>query len=43
MNLEHEWDSLSNSMEFLRVWKDNEVHSVQEEYFDQFIIECAKK
>ncbi len=43
VNLEHEWDSLSNSMEFLRVWKDNEVHSVQEEYFDQFIIECAKK
>ncbi|WP_242245660.1 DUF1835 domain-containing protein [Bacillus cereus group sp. BfR-BA-01523] len=42
VNLEHEWDSLSNSMEFLRVWKDDEVHSVQEGYFDQFIIECAK-
>lgn len=42
MQFEHEWDSLSKSTEFLRVWTDNEVHSVQEDYFDQFIIECAK-
>ncbi|HDR4424199.1 TPA: DUF1835 domain-containing protein, partial [Bacillus cereus] len=39
---EHKWDSLSKSTEFLRVWTDNEVSSVQEDYFDQFIIECAK-
>ncbi len=39
---ENEWDSLSKSTEFLRVWTDNEVRSVQEDYFDQFIIECAK-
>ncbi|UOB81466.1 DUF1835 domain-containing protein [Bacillus sp. ZJS3] len=39
---EREWDSLSKSTEFLRVWTDNEVRSVQEDYFDQFIIECAK-
>ncbi|WP_002147501.1 DUF1835 domain-containing protein [Bacillus cereus] len=43
MKFEHEWDSLSNSTEFLRVWKDNDVHSVQEDYFDQFILECAKR
>lgn len=43
MNYEHEWDGLSNSIEFLRVWEDNEVHSVQEDYFDQFIIEGVKK
>ncbi|PEC82130.1 DUF1835 domain-containing protein [Bacillus sp. SH7-1] len=43
MQFEHEWDSLSKSTEFLRVWTDNEVHSVQEDYFDQFIIECAKR
>ncbi|ALQ68230.1 DUF1835 domain-containing protein [Bacillus thuringiensis] len=43
MQFEHEWDSLSKSTEFLRVWTDNEVHSVQEGYFDQFIIECAKR
>lgn len=43
MKFAHEWNRLSQSMEFLRVWKDDEVHSVQEEYFDQFIIECAKK
>ncbi|MED2040473.1 DUF1835 domain-containing protein [Bacillus wiedmannii] len=42
MEFEHEWDSLSKSTEFLRVWTDNEVRSVQEDYFDQFIIECAK-
>ncbi|MEI5913125.1 DUF1835 domain-containing protein [Bacillus albus] len=42
MQYEHEWDSLSKSTEFLRVWTDNEVLSVQEDYFDQFIIECAK-
>ncbi|MGG0301685.1 DUF1835 domain-containing protein [Bacillus albus] len=42
MQFEHEWDSLSKSTEFLRVWTDNEVRSVQEDYFDQFIIECAK-
>ncbi len=42
MQFEYEWDRLSNSTEFLRVWKENEVHSVQEDYFDQFIIECAK-
>ena len=33
---------LSESIECLRVWKENEVHSVQEDYFDKFIIECAK-
>ncbi|HFK1548097.1 DUF1835 domain-containing protein [Bacillus albus] len=42
MQYEHEWESLSKSTEFLRVWRDNEVRSVQEDYFDQFIIECAK-
>lgn len=42
MQFEYEWDRLSNSTEFLRVWKENEVHFVQEDYFDQFIIECAK-
>ncbi|MDJ1476034.1 DUF1835 domain-containing protein [Bacillus sp. LS15-K4] len=42
MQFEHEWDSLSKSTEFLRVWTDDEVCSVQEDYFDQFIIECAK-
>lgn len=40
---EHEWDSLSNSTELLRIWKDNEVHSVKEDYLDPFMIECAKR
>lgn len=42
MKFEHEWDRISGSVECLRVWKENEVYSVQEDYFDQFIIECAK-
>ncbi|CAM3948480.1 hypothetical protein BAQ48_19740 [Bacillus luti] len=42
VNFENEWDRLSNSTEFLRVWKESDVHSVQEDFFDQFIIECAK-
>lgn len=42
-NLEHEWNNLSNRTEFLRIWKDNVVHSVKEDYFDQFIVECAKR
>ncbi len=42
MRFEEEWYRLSKSTEFLRVWKENEVRSVQEDYFDQFIIECAK-
>ncbi|WP_439876285.1 DUF1835 domain-containing protein [Bacillus mycoides] len=40
---EHEWDSLANSTELLRIWKDNEVHSVKEDYLDPFMIECAKR
>ena len=43
MKFEHEWDRFSESIECLRVWKENEVHFVQEDYFDQFIIECAEK
>ncbi|MDR2992354.1 MAG: DUF3658 domain-containing protein, partial [Bacillus cereus] len=43
ITLENEWNHLSDRTEFLRVWKENEVHSVHEEYFDQFILDCAKK
>ncbi|CAM3989384.1 DUF1835 domain-containing protein [Bacillus paramycoides] len=43
IGLENEWNHLSNRTEFLRVWTDNEVHSVQEDHFDQFIIDCAKR
>ncbi|KEK22804.1 DUF1835 domain-containing protein [Bacillus gaemokensis] len=41
--LEKEWEGLSTNTEVLRIWKDNEVHAVQENYFDAFIIDCAKK
>ncbi|PGK33973.1 hypothetical protein CN907_24275 [Bacillus anthracis] len=42
VTLENGWNHLSDQRELLRVWKENDVHSVQEDYFDQFIIECAK-
>ncbi|PEI95732.1 hypothetical protein CN679_03210 [Bacillus pseudomycoides] len=41
-NLELEWELLSETTDLLRIWQDNKVLSVQESYFDSFIIECAK-
>ncbi|MEH7459286.1 DUF1835 domain-containing protein [Bacillus sp. JJ1127] len=41
--LEKEWEVLSTSTELLRIWKDSAVHAVQEDYFDDFIVECAKR
>ena len=41
--LEQEWELLSDTTDLLRIWQDNKVLSVQESYFDSFIIECAEK
>ena len=38
-----DWQSLSKTREVLRIWEDNEIHSVPESYFDEYIIESAKK
>lgn len=38
-----DWQSLSKTREVLRIWEDNEIHSVPESYFDESIIESAKK
>nr|WP_307802533.1 DUF1835 domain-containing protein [Bacillus sp. XF8] len=39
---EQEWKLLSETTDLLRIWNKNQVKSVQEDYFDSFIIECAK-
>lgn len=38
-----DWQALSKTKEVLRIWEDNEIHSVPESYFDDYIIESAKK
>ncbi|WP_243522173.1 DUF1835 domain-containing protein [Bacillus pseudomycoides] len=39
---EQKWKLLSDTTDLLRIWNENQVQSVQENYFDPFIIECAK-
>lgn len=41
--LEKEWETFSETTDVLRIWKDNKVLSVQEDYLDSFMIECATK
>lgn len=41
--LEQEWQELSSSQEVLRVWENNEIKSVEESYYDDYIIDKAKK
>lgn len=38
-----DWQALSMTKEVLRIWEQNEIHSVPESYFDDYIIESAKK
>ncbi|MCS0655731.1 DUF1835 domain-containing protein [Cytobacillus firmus] len=38
-----DWQALSMTKEVLRIWEENEIHSVPESYFDDYIIESAKK
>lgn len=40
---EEEWEKFSNSTAVLRIWDDNKVVAVKEDYFDAFIMECAKR
>ncbi|MBC6973342.1 DUF1835 domain-containing protein [Bacillus sp. Xin] len=40
---EQEWKLLSETTDLLRIWNENKVQSVQEDYFDSFIVECAEK
>ncbi|KON89746.1 hypothetical protein AF332_24995 [Sporosarcina globispora] len=38
-----DWLALSKTKQVLRIWEDNEIHSVPESYFDEYFIESAKK
>ncbi|WP_374722893.1 DUF1835 domain-containing protein [Peribacillus tepidiphilus] len=42
-DLEKEWLSLSESQETLRIWRNGRIQSVPEDYYDEFIINKAKK
>lgn len=41
-DLENEWLSLSNNQETLRIWKNDRIQSVPEDFYDQFIIQRAR-
>lgn len=40
--LENEWRALRENYEVLRIWENNRVVSVSEDYIDDFIVQCAK-
>ncbi|UOE95175.1 DUF1835 domain-containing protein [Alkalihalobacillus sp. LMS39] len=41
--MEAEWQALSSTKEVLRVWEKNEINSVHESYYDDYIIQKADK
>ncbi|AKH76092.1 hypothetical protein BRAT_02800 [Leptospira interrogans serovar Bratislava] len=43
MNLIKKWQFFSESKDILRIWKDDRVHSIPEDYYDDFIVAYAKK
>ncbi|MCM3714015.1 DUF1835 domain-containing protein [Alkalihalobacillus oceani] len=40
---EFEWGELSNQIENLRVWEDEQLFSVDDGYYDEYIIQTARK
>lgn len=42
-DFEREWLSLSASQETLRIWRNSQIHSVPENYYDEFMIKRSKK
>ena len=42
-DLEKDWLSLSESQETLRIWRNGRIQSVPEDFYDEFIINRAKK
>ena len=41
--LETEWMALADTKETLRIWKNGKIGCVKESYYDQFMINMAKK
>jgi Domain of unknown function (DUF1835)/Protein of unknown function len=42
-DLENEWLSLCDHQETLRIWRNGMIHSVPDDYYDEFMIKRAKK
>jgi hypothetical protein len=40
---EREWEQLSIKQEVLRIWENNSINSVNEDYYDDYIIDTARK
>jgi hypothetical protein len=40
---EKEWEQLSTKQEFLRIWKNKMINSVNESYYDDYIIDTLRK
>ncbi|MBB4825886.1 hypothetical protein HNO89_003122 [Sporosarcina luteola] len=43
LRFQKEWDDLSQTKEVLRIWKDGEIKSVPDHYYDPLIIETVEK
>ncbi|MDQ0233325.1 DUF1835 domain-containing protein [Metabacillus malikii] len=41
--LEEDWNELSSTDEVLRIWENNKIKSVSDDYYDDYIINKAKK
>lgn len=41
--LEKEWLALADTQEALRIWRNGKIESVREDYYDQYMINLAKK
>ena len=40
---EQDWEALAATREVLRIWEDGEIVSVREDFYDDYIIEAARK
>lgn len=40
---EKEWSALSSTKGVVRIWKDNKIQAVNEDYFDELIVSTARK
>lgn len=43
VGLEEEWMALADSEETLRIWQNEKIKSVREDFYDQYMINIAKK
>ncbi|MBP2243272.1 hypothetical protein J2Z40_003871 [Cytobacillus eiseniae] len=43
MELEEEWGALADTKATLRIWRNEKIRAVEEDYYDQYMINLAKK